>query len=431
MATSYAAYSVYYYESDPPYAGHGMAGRILDAGASFVVAYPGLQSGLNGDPKVEGFTDAGNALRLAVTDYVTGSAQPVYIYDPVTPANLATPTWTNVQNLYTLVRLGNYLYALDFDNARIVEINPASTPTGYAATGVTFTLPGSLVPTTPSGLTAHGQALAVIGGKLYGLFTFTDSAWANYGKSLLVRFDVTGGSSISIDSSNGNFAENAFSLADKGSEVYVAAIGGAQGSSGTPNANSRVQKISIAGALNTASVTDVLTQSDFAYEYRDISFDAGGNAYVLMGTYNSSWNLVGQLLKIANLATPGTHAVIDTFSTTPGYFWSAQYTADNNRIWFARGNAIRVYDASSFTTPAATLTLSVNGPGNLGGLLGSGDLYDNINDLTYIGATGTRASLRGYRSPLQVSNTPRAHAARALTRGRPELTEDELEQLDD
>ncbi|THF60283.1 hypothetical protein [Pseudothauera rhizosphaerae] len=427
MATSYAAYSVYYYEDTPPYDGHGMAGRILDAGASFVVAYPNLRStNLNGDPKVEGFTDTGNALRLAVTDYVTGSARPVYIYDPVAAANLATPTWTNVQNLYTLTRLGSYLYALDYDNARVVQIDPSN----YSETGKTFSLAGSGLP-LPSGYTPYGQALIVAGSDLYGLFAFADSTWSNYASSMLVRFTISGtGITVGPTDYNNTLEKNAFSLAAYGSDLYIAAIGGAQGSSGVSNPDSRVQKISIAGALNGATVTPVLTQSDFAYEYRDISFDAGGNAYVLMGTYDSSWNLVGKLVKVTAFS-PLASTDIDTFSTTPGYFWSAQYTADNNRIWFARGNAIRVYDASSFTTPAATLTLSVNGPGNLGGLLGSGDLYDNINDLTYIGATGTRASLRGYRSPLQVSNTPRARAARGLTRGRPELTEDELEQLDD
>ncbi len=437
MATTASAYSVYYYDySTDPATGHGMAGRIADDGsspvASAVFAAPGLQFDLNGDPKVEGFTNPDGSLGLAVTDYVTGSAQPVTIYDPLTPSVLETPTWSNVENLYTLVQFGNYLYAMDFDNARIVEINPASTPTAYAATGVTFTLPSGMVPSTPSGLIAHGQALAVIGGNLYGLFTFTDSTWTNYGKSLLVRFTVTGGTSIAVDSSNGNFAENAFSLADKGSEIFVAAIGGRQGAASTPNPASCVQKISISGSLNSAAVVPVLTQTDFSYEYRDISFDGSGNAYVLMGTYNSSWNLAGQLVKIPNLATPGTNTVINTFSTTPGYFWSAQHTADNDRVWFARGNEVWVYDAASLASTPAKLTLSVNTPINLTGLLGASDpyVYDNINDLTYIGATGTRTSLRGYRSPLQASHSPRAVAARAITRGRPELTEEELQQLE-
>lgn len=424
MADTYGAYSVYYYDySTSPATGHGMAGVINDPGGSGIAAMPNLQFGLNGDPKVEGFTDPGNTLRLAVTDYVAGTPQPVTIYDPF--ASLSTQIWSNVDNLYTLVRFGSYLYALDYDNARVVQIDPSA----YTETGKTFSLASSGLP-LPTGYTPYGQALIVVGGDLYGLFAFADSTWANYADSMLVRFTISGtGITVASTDCNDTLEKNAFSLAAYGSDLYLAAIGGAQGSSGTPNPNSRVQKISIAGALDTATVTSVLTQSDFAYEYRDISFDASGNAYVLMGTYNSSWNLAGKLVKVTAFS-PLVSADVDTFSTTPGYFWSAQYTADNDRIWFARGNAIRVYDASSFATPAATLTLSVNDLlTNPEGLIGTGDLYDSINDLTYIGAAGARTSLRGYRSPLQASHTPRALAARAITRGRPALTEEELRQL--
>lgn len=422
MADTLSAYSVYYYDyTTTPATGRGMAGLIGDSGGASILAIPGLQSGLNGDPKVEGFSNPGGDLRLAVTDYVAGTPRPVTVYDPLTQVSLATQTWSSVTNLYTLVRLGSYLYALDYDNARVVQIDPAT----YTQTGKSLSLSSSGVP-LPSGYTPYGQALIVVGGDLYGLFSFADSSWANYANSMLVRFTI-GGSGITVGATDYNnaLAKNAFSLAAYDSDIYIAAIGGAQGSSGTPNPNSCVQKIAISGALSGASVTPVLTQSDFAYEYRDISFDAGGNAFVLMGTYNSSWNLAGKLVKVTAFS-PLASTDVDTFSTAPGYFWSAQYTADNNRIWFARGNAIRVYDASAFATPAATLTLSVNDPStNPGGLIETGNLYDSINDLTYIGAAGARTALRGYRSPVQASHTPRAQAARAIARGRPELSEEE------
>lgn len=434
MATTYSAYSVYSYDySTTPATGHGMAGRIIDGGGTAIVAFPGMKSGLNGDPKVEGFTDASGNLRVAATDYVTGTARPVTVYNPVTtppttpPSAITTQTWNGVKNLYSLVRLGNYLYALDYDNAQVVQIDP----TTYTETGKSLALAASGVP-LPSGYTPYGQALAVVGSDLYGLFSFADSSWSSYASSMLVKFSISStGIAIGTSDYNNTLAGNAFSLAARGSDLYIAAIGGAQGSSGTPNPNSCLQKISISASLGSASVIPVLTQSDFPYEYRDISFDPSGNAYILLGTYNSSWNLAGKLVKVTAF-TPLVSTDIDTFSTTPGYFWSAQYTADNNRIWFARGNAIRLYNASSFATPVATLTLSVNNlSSNPGGLRGASDayVYDSINDLTYIGATGARTSLRGYRSPLQASNTPRAQAARLLTRGRPELLQDEVESL--
>lgn len=416
MANTITAYSVYYYDSSQN--GHGMAGRIIDTGSA-VSTFPNLDTTQNGDPKVEGFTNASGALCVAVTDYVTGTPQPVAVYNALTGTSLGTQTWSSVDNLYSLVRVGSYLYAVDYDNARVVEINPST----YAQTGVSYTLASSFV---PSGYIAHGQALIVLGGTLYGLFTFVTSDWSTYANSLLVRFTISPGTSIGVASSNdanGTFAKNAFSLGASGSDLYIAAIGGSQGSSGTPNPASRLQKITYTAAnLSTATITDVMSPSTtFPYEFRDISFN-GSTAYILMGTYNSSWQLAGKLVSTTDFSTFTT--VNDFSAGAAGYFWSAQYTADNNRIWFARGNQIMVYNASSISTPT-TLTLTA------GSLITSGQLYDNLNDLSYVGALGSFMSMRGYRSPVQASRTPRAAQARAIASGRPELTEEELERLNE
>lgn len=419
MATTFLAYGVYYYSSSS--VGFGMAGRIVDNGST-IVAIPNLKSGLNGDPKVEGFADSTNVLRIAVTDYVNGVSRPVSIYNAVSPTvapSPATVTWSNVKNLGDLVKVGSYLYAIDYDNARVVEINA----TTFAQTGVSYTLPASL---TPSGFVAHGQSLINIGGTLFGLFTFANSGWTTYANSLLVRFTITGGSAISVGATdyNASLAKNAFAFANSGTDLYVTAVGGVQGSSGTPNAASRLQKINYTLAnLTTATVTDVLSPSaTYPYEFRDISFK-GTTAYILMGTYNSSWQLAGKLVSTTNFTT---FTTINDFSAgAPGYFWAAQYTADNDRIWFARGKQILVYAATSTTTPVSTLSLTA------GSLISTGQLYDNLNDLTYVGALGTRTTLRGYRSPIQVSQSAKAVRARTITAGRPELTEEEQRQLDE
>ena len=98
MATTYTAYSVYYYDyNQEPAVGYGMAGRIRDNGST-AAASPNLQTGLNGDPKVEGFI-SGSDLRIAVTqyDYINEPpvAQPVKVYNAITPASPApvTQTW--------------------------------------------------------------------------------------------------------------------------------------------------------------------------------------------------------------------------------------------------------------------------------------------------------------------------------------------------
>lgn len=432
MANTYSAYTVYNYDASGT--GTGMAGRVFDGGGTAVATLPNLAVAptilLNGDPKVEGVAQSASNLDIVVTDYATGvTNRPVYVYNAVTGTLDTTVTggWSNVDNLYTLVQLGSYLYAIDYDNARVVEINPST----YAQTGISYTLAASYV---PSGYTARGQALIVIGSTLYGLFTFVDSGWSSWAPSLLVRFSITGGSSIGIASAandtNAAIAPNAFAMDVSGSDLYIAAIGGAQGSSGTPNAASRLQSIPYgATTLSTATVTDVMKPNNaggtYPYEFRDISFN-GGTAYVLMGTYNASWQLAGLLVSTTDFIT---FTTIDNFSGgANGYFWMAQYTADNNRIWYAKGNQIIVYNAASPGTGVATLTFGGTVPHNL---TTSGQLFDSLNDFAYVGPFSLFArTMRGYRSPLQASRTPRAERGRALAKGRPELLPEEIKQLD-
>lgn len=412
------AYSVYYYSGTG--AGHGMAGLITDDGgntSSTVLTYPDLQIGLNGNPIVQAFADGGGNLRVAVTDNTDTGARPISIYDAQGNSVTTVPGgWSNVYNLYGIAKLGSYIYAIDYDNGRVVEINPST----YAQTGAVFT-----APTYTSGSTTyypHAQALLVIGGVLYGLFTYANSSFTSYANSKLVKFSITPGSSITAAATNFSVAPNAFSLANNGSTLYVAAIGGYQ-SAGSYNSASRLQSL----PSDLSSVTDVLSPSStFPWEIRDISFN-GSTAYLLVGAYNSSYNLVGKLFSapVGSLGTPSTFTVIDDFTagTQPGYYWAAQYTSDNNRIWYARGNEIILYAASS--SPSVVTTLTVSG----GSLINNGESYTNISDFSYIGADGFSVAVRGYRSPIHASNTPRMARARALTSGRPLLTDDELAQL--
>ncbi|MBN2753195.1 MAG: hypothetical protein JXQ84_10855, partial [Rhodospirillaceae bacterium] len=404
MSTAFAAYSVYYYDAN--YNGHGMVGRIAEMGGTTVYPDPDLRQGFNGDPKVEGFAESSTALRIAATDYVKNDPnRTVYIYDAYAGGTaLNTPTWSSVTNLYSLVKLGSYLYAMDYDNARVVEIDPSN---GYAQSpNVSYTLDSNLV---PSGYVGVGQALMVIGSTLYGLFSCVDDPSSynpTYTNSILVKFSVTGGSSIGLSSYNAGLQKNAFAMDVYNTDIYVVSIGGAQGSGGTPNGDSRIQKIDYTGALGSATVYDVMSPSaENPYEFRDISFK-GSTAYIMMGTYNTdqsgNWVMNGKLVSTTNFSTLTT---IDTISAVKAYFWSAQYTSVNDRIWYARGNEIWLYTAAD-TSAHTTLTLSV------GSLLSNNELYpyDNINDLAFVGQYGTTKAARGYRSPLQASRSPRAVA---------------------
>lgn len=417
VSRGFAAYTVYTYTGGP----QGMAGRIRDTGKA-IRPIRNLRTGLNGDPQVEGVVTGNGKLRIAVTNRVAapGAVPPTQIYDaaPATnPSPLFSRTWPNVRNMSGLVRVGKYLYALDYDNARIVEINRSN----FKETGVTYTLPKKLI---PNGFLAFGQAIVEIDGALYGLFSFPDSSFASYADSLLVRFTIEGGKSITVGDKdvNGKLVKNSFALAVNGPDLYVAGIGGSQ-SGGSYNKASRLQKIPHGAAnLRRAEVMDVLKPSDdLPYEIRDVSFK-GKTAYVLLGAYDANFQLQGKLVSTRNFSTLKT--INDFTSGAPGYFWAAQYTPENDRIWFGRGAEILVYDAAKPGKPVETLTLE---PGSL---ISSGDPYDNINDFAFVGATGAVKSIRGYRSPVQVSQSPQARAARALAKGRPELNADERKRLE-
>jgi hypothetical protein len=421
----YTAYSVYYYDSSGN--GHGMAGRIADSGgdkASAVTPYPDMAGGttsipLNGDPTVQGF-DFDSTLGIAVTDYTGSAGNPIYIFNAAN-GDLETSVsdgWSDVANLYELITIGNYLYALDYDNGRVVEINPND---GYAQTGVSYTVPTVV----QSGVTyyPHGVTLLNIGGSLYGLFAFADSTFTTYANSELIKFTIKGGVSITVGANNhnSNFAQNAFAMSVSGSKVYVASIGGYQGTG--YNTTSSIQSIADSGNLRTNSVSTVMSPSStYPYNFLDVSFD-GATAFVLMGAYDENFNLTGTLLKTTNFSTFST---IDSFTSIPYYYWAAQYTSNNNRLWYARGDQIWVYDAAKTTSPVAELTLTA------GSLLSTDEPYpyNNISNFSIVDPPHRGAlALHGYRSPMQVSHSEWAARARALAQGRPGLTREELDRL--
>src|SRR3546814_10708292 len=174
------------------YNGAGGAGtdeRITDKGRGFAANFPPRTKFLNGDPLVEGFNLGGQ--RIAVTQRVAGAAQPTAIYNAAAGgAPIATPTWSNVINPYGLEPLGSRLYALEFDDGKLVEINGSSP---YAATGVVFAFNTNPVtgPLVPAGMRAHGQAILNISGTLYGLFIIANASFTTSANSVRVRFSIT------------------------------------------------------------------------------------------------------------------------------------------------------------------------------------------------------------------------------------------------
>jgi hypothetical protein len=251
--------------------------------------------------------------------------------------------------------------------------------------------------------------------------------------SLLVKFTITAGSphntiSFGANDYNSSLASNTVAAAfdsNGGHYLYTAAIGGSQSSS--YNSGSAIQKIDLTTAnLSTATVTTLLSGATTHTDYLDISTDGAGKFYILSGLYNSTFtSLTGLLQSTTNFAS---FTTVDTISSAPGYCWAAQWTPDNNgRIWQGRGNEIVIYDAT--TSPVSTVaTLSINSGTTGWNLISSGELYTNLNNFSYVGASGFFAR-RGTTSPIQASNQVWARKARAITQGRPSLTKEEFDRL--
>ncbi len=417
MADTMMTYTVTNYSA-------GRAGAIADNGATVSVRQ-NQATGFNGDPTVHTFFDTNNNPRVAVAQYTSSAEALVTIYDPnYNPWNEETDpiTWSSLSNIYGLVRIGNYLYAIDYDLARVVEIY-ASGANIYQQTGAVFNFASALGGLIPSGSQANGVALTVVGGTLYGLFSIVDNPWLEtptYTDSVVVKFTLTQGSMIEVASGdyNANLGKNAFTLIDQGTYFYVASIGGKQTYT-APNATSMIQRLDISGLTN---LTTVLDTAALPYNMYDVTFN-GGTAYVLAGYYSdSSWSsFVGYMKQYtvgAPFSSPATRD--DMTGGVAGYYWGIEYTSENSRLWYARGNAIDLWN------PAGTAALVANS----GTTLGTSS-YPIVNDMSYLSSvTLTGAKVRGYRSPMHASRTPHAMALRSITKGRPEATEDEIKQAD-
>jgi hypothetical protein len=408
MSDTMMAYGVYYYDTQK--VGHGMTGQILDTGSSRAVV-PDVNTGFNGDPTVHPFLNGTTAL-YAATDYTYGQNRNVFIYD--IEGSLQTTVsggWSSVTNLTGLVRFGGYLYAIDYDNARVVEINPST----YVQTGRTYTY------TAPTGYTAYGVTLTEANNTLYALFMIVDNPWATtpvYLNSVAVQLDTTT-TAITAAASNSGLEKNAFTLVENNGYLYVCSIGGKQ-KQGSCNADAKLQRIAISSFTGTPAT--LMTAANVGdHDFHDITFN-GTTAFVLVGNYDINYNMTGELFSTTDYIYANRTSISPFTGGTNDYYWGILFTAELSRLWFAKGNSIELFSAAG--SSVANIPFS--------SLISSGESYTNLNDLAYVGAytSGTGAKVASYRSHMQRSATPRAVALRSITKGRPEATEDEIKQAD-
>lgn len=158
--------------------------------------------------------------------------------------------------------------------------------------------------------------------------------------------------------------------------LYVACIGGKQ-NFGSHNSDSCLDVVDLSTmTAKTAFKAGVANGASDQADFRDITFANDGTAYVLTGRYNADFEtLTGTLYKTSAAAILAQAAsnqpallsqvAVPTVSlqNISGFFWAILYenglAARNDRLWFARGNDVAVYNpppGSTQAQPFAALT---------------------------------------------------------------------------
>ncbi|HWR09732.1 hypothetical protein, partial [Sporomusa sp.] len=411
-------------------------GGVLKDEATAIGVEGNKVTGKNGDTRGHWFQDGSldNKILLIQSKYerVDGKINVlipgIEILDAKTWAvthSVNQPTdWPSIKNVYGVAGVGNYLYPIDFDNAKIAKIPMTGSSPYVEVAAYTFTNPS--YPTDKS----YGVALSVdlANNKLYGLFiTVNDlmSPTANYRESTVVEIDLATFTElrrtkrVSTVDARLNLGRNAFTLEQHGSKLHVCSIGGVQGN-GTPNTGSKLDIIDLA---NTSDPTGLAFTTAFTFddlvlilgegaELRDITFSDDGSAYVLAGYYLAGYTTFnGYVLQLpAGNVAPDYVTGVYFFPTDLPNQGSvfAVLANGNNRIWLARGMYVDLcaqdVSGSEALVPIDTkATYEINGPANT--------YY--LNSVTLYGEDPTATPLipqakRGYQAPAFASNSVRA-----------------------
>lgn len=377
-ALANSAYSVV----NPGYT-QGKLGTINSAGIVNSNVLPGGIA-LNGAPAVHSFTDANGQPRVLAYNYLYGTSPnpEVVIYNPTTTPWTPVKTIPNfigadIVNLYGIATLGSNLYAVDYDTAKIVKINMAGD--AYIATGI-YTFPGT------AGYDKHGMAIAAVGDYVYGLFAEVTDPWgaANYLNSKVVKLNKD---TLAPVGNPVDVGKNAFTLKHYNNKLYVASIGGKQKNDGTSNVGE--SKLNVVNLANMMATTPFIAGAAIPYDFRDIAISNTGNAYILVGSYNSSYNMNGRIYKttVAAIDSGSIGSLVENLNNVPGYYWALLYDNAASNLWLAKGNQIDLRNGVNYAP--VKLNMYANS------ILGNAD-YPNLNSVTVLGQTGT---LQGYHDP--------------------------------
>jgi hypothetical protein len=368
--------------------------------------------------------------------------------------NSVSPAVPAAGNPYGVAQVGNFLYIVEYDSAKIYTLNIANFEASTAATyNVDAVTDASTKYPVPVGAYSHGAALLSLTDSsddttyLYGLFTVATVDGSGYpdvySSSVIVRYEVDTATGALSNPIVVQVGANATALVPApngtgGIAILVPAIGGKQ-QYGTTNGPASV--LSVVPAFDdfaNTSPAPIAFTGDAAgsvsptgtYDIRGVAVSEDGSyAYLLTATYSASyltnWRLysatVADILGASSQPLSTATVLTDVDSTAdpdngdPGYYWEVQYennaTVANGRLWFVKGSPIRISLGSNYDKNGSTYKQIDAGSG--------GPLYSpqfNVNSADLIGEMIYQASKGVSKDTRLVKGTARqtAQAAQAV-----------------
>lgn len=353
------AYGAYYYDAS----GKGGKFGVASYADSAVKSEKSITT-TSADPKVFFFKSPDGEKRVLTFETVwenkVAKAGSIQVYNENMQSNKTKLTTTGLVNLSAISEVVNgKLYAIDYDNAKVVRFSVAYDGTlsldKEAYTDFTA---------TQSDAKAYGVDVITDGTNVYALFISAVNLFpGNYKSYSIVKLDMN---LKKVAQHNEIGGMNAFSIQLYNSDIYVLLVGGGQHYGITNGTNSKIQKISTSNFSAAATTLLVGGNSYDLGDFRALTFTAAGDAYILTGRYdNAGATFSGALhhTTVTKLLRAGGKTIADIESSKylltsiKGYLWDVFFAATDKVLWVAQGNDVAVY---SYKGNAFTLSASAN-----------------------------------------------------------------------
>lgn len=327
--------SVVYTVVDDTFAS-GSMGRVPVTSGIPEVPVKNVVTNLGGDHHVYGFRNEGNSLRVLLSQYARGQSDTVWIYDALGEyrAPVKEARWPSSSNIRGVAAMGQYLYVVDYDNAKVSKIDMRDETYGEV---------DKFAFQRTAGYEAHGERIVRVGDYLYALFSESKGDWfaLEYNNGKIVKLD---GDLNVVDTAD--VGKNAVSLRAYNGMLYVVCLGGGQ-KGGNFNPDSMIQRVhpetlAVERLLKAGGASAAAVPDGWRYDFHDLAFAANGDVYVFAGAYDEAWMRFDSRIFKTTLQglTAGNVGEVYRDPSGPGFTWRMEYDNVDDILWFAAGTRL-------------------------------------------------------------------------------------------